>query len=760
MTRALLEGRALHQRGQLADAEALYEQVLREQPTHAEAAHLYGLIALQSGRTAQGVARLRALVARFPDHAAAQHNLGLGLCHLGEFAEAVVAFDRALAARPDHAGLHSDRGNALSALGRHEDAAGSFRRAVALAPGHAEAHNNLGVTLLDLRRHEEALACFATATTLRPDYAEAFSNWGGALHQLKRHAEALARFDRAIQLSPEHAEAHYNRANTLHAVRQSEPAVAGYDRALALQPDHWAAWLNRGNALAVLGRHEAAIDSFARAAAVKHDLAPAHVNLGDSLTALERLTESAAAYDTAFRLDPYCPYAAGSALHAHQHLCNWKGAGRLRQAVDGLDLARRVVPPFIAQTLFDDPARLLACATAYAAEEFPARAPLTRTAPRAPLDRIRIAYLSADFHDHPVMRLMVEVFERHDRAAFEITAVSFGPAAGDAMRRRLEGAFDTFVECRAQSEVRIAERLAQQGTDIAVDLMGYTSGSRPEILSHRPAPVQATYLGYPGTLGAPYVDYLLGDPVITPPEHQAFYAEKLVQLPHSYLVSGGHEMPAGPIPARGMFGLPESGFVFCCFNHTYKITPGLFEMWMRLLRAVEGSVLWLFRSNPEAEANLRREAVARGVAPERLVFAERVDSALYLPRLRAADLFLDTLPYNAHSTAADALWAGLPVLTCRGQAFPGRVAASLLRSVGLPELVTESLADYEALALRLTREPETLAALRTRLNVNRASAPLFDSTRFTRHLENAYRTMHERRQRGLPPEGFAVPKQS
>lgn len=749
------QGFSLHRQGKLAEAEALYEQVLREQPAHADAAHLRGLIALQSGRLAEGVARLREAVTRHPTHVQALHNLGLGLCQLGEFAEALGSFDRALVLRPDHAGLHGDRGNALAALGRHEAAAESLGRAVSLAPDNAQVHNNLGLTLNDLKRHDEALACFATATRLQPRYAEAHANRGGVLHQLGRHDEALDGYNRALALKPGYAEAHYNRGNVLAAMRRSDEALASYDRALALQSGYGLAHVNRANLLAALGRHKEALAGYDRALALDPGMAPVHGNRGDSLAALGRLTESAAAYDQAFRLDPYSPYAAGNALHARQHLCAWGEMAALKTALDGLDLGRRVIRPFVAQTVFDDPARLLACTAAYAAAEFPAQAPSVLSGNRA-AGRLRLTYVSGDFHDHPVMRLMAEVFERHDRKEFEVHAVSFGPATDDRLRQRLQGSFDSFSDCRSDSDQQIARSIAGLRTDIAVDLMGYTSGSRPGLFSHRPAALQATYLGYPGTLGSRSFDYLIGDPVITPPEHQPFYVEKLIQLPDAYMVSAGRPAPEGPAPARADFGLPEHGFVFCCFNHTYKITPALFDIWMRLLRAVEGSVLWLFRSNPEAEANLRREAEARGVAAERLVFAPRVDSQLYLPRFRAADLFLDTLPYNAHSTAADALWAGLPVLTCRGGTFPGRVAAGLLRAAGLPELVTTTLADYEALALRLARAPDELAALRARLETGRASAPLFDAGRFTRHLESAYRTMHERRLRGLPPEGFSV----
>jgi protein O-GlcNAc transferase len=354
-------------------------------------------------------------------------------------------------------------------------------------------------------------------------------------------------------------------------------------------------------------------------------------------------------------------------------------------------------------------------------------------------------------------RLTAGMFEQHRRDAFETMGISIGRAAGDAMRRRLMSSFETFVDCRNDSDRAVAESLVRHEVDIAIDLSGYTGDSRPEIFSYRPAPVQVSYLGFSATLGAPYIDYIIGDLIVMPFEHQPFYSEKIVRLPETYFVDGRERLIADETPSRRELGLPDDGFVFCCFNNNYKITPEIFDVWMRLLEQVDGSVLWLLRANPEAEANLRREATRRGIVPERLVFAPRLDLPRHLARHRRADLFLDTPLYNAHATANDALWTGLPVLTCLGKALAGRVAASLLRAVGLPELITENLGDYEALALRLATAPAELAAIKATLAANRDTKPLFDTERFTRHIELAYQTMHERHQRRLPPESFAVP---
>jgi predicted O-linked N-acetylglucosamine transferase (SPINDLY family) len=349
--------------------------------------------------------------------------------------------------------------------------------------------------------------------------------------------------------------------------------------------------------------------------------------------------------------------------------------------------------------------------------------------------------------------------EHHDKTRFETTAVSLRAGDGSEMRRRIEAAFDRFIDVQAMSDAQVATMLRELEVDIAIDLNGYAGEKRPGILAHRPAPVQVNYLGYPGTMDVPFINYIIADHVVIPDKHQIHYSEKVVCLPHAYLPNDRKRRIAEKTPSRAEEGLPETGFVFACLNNTYKIGPEMFDVWMRLLRGVDGSVLWLKSTNTAAMSNLRREAKARGVAPERLVFASRVPRAEdHLARLRLADLFLDTLPYNAHATACDALWAGLPVLTCTGNSFPARVGASLLHAIGLPELVTSSLAEYEELALALARNPERLAGIKAKLMRNRDTEPLFDTARFTRDLESAYTAMWERQQAGLPPTSFAVAK--
>ncbi|HEX3483611.1 MAG TPA: hypothetical protein VHT51_01035, partial [Micropepsaceae bacterium] len=371
-------------------------------------------------------------------------------------------------------------------------------------------------------------------------------------------------------------------------------------------------------------------------------------------------------------------------------------------------------------------------------------------------DKIRIAYISTDFRAHAVAFLIVGCFEHHDKSRFETTAISLHPDDGSETRQRIVAAFDRFIDVQAMSDAAVAAKLRELEIDIAIDLNGYTGDARTGILGHRPAPVQVNYLGYPGTMGAPYMDYLIADPMVIPSQDRVHYSEKIVYLPHGYQANDRKRRIAERTPTRHEAGLPETGFVFACFNNTHKIGPEMFDIWMRLLRDVEGSVLWLFEDNAEAAHNVKRETVARGVSAERVIFAPRVMPPEHLARTRLADLFLDTLPYNAHTTASDALWMGLPIVTCPSTTFPSRVAASLLHAIGMPEMVTSSLAEYEALAGALARDPVRLAAIKAKLIRNRDTEPMFDTARFTRYLEAAYTGMWERHQAGLPPESFAI----
>jgi protein O-GlcNAc transferase len=678
----------------------------------------------RAGRIAEAEAGYRRILAAQPDHFDSLHLLGVVHHQRGDHVEAVRLIDAALQLNPNSASAHSNRGSALQALGDLEPALASYDKALALRPNLAEVLFNRGNVLQSLTRLDAALESFDAALTIRPDYADALVNRGGVLQELERLPEALASYDKALAASPDCAQALNNQGTTLKGLGRLDEALSSYERAIALQPDYAEAFYNRAIVLREMNRFQDSISDYDRAIALK---------LGDR-------------------------YLKGARLHAKMLICDWSSldedVSQLTSAI-GNGIPASLPFPFLAVPA--SPAAQRRCAELYVADKFHhVSAPLWR-GERYCHDRIRLAYLSADMHDHAVPQLTAGLFESHDRTRFETIAISLAPCRQDRMYARLRTSFDRFFDVAAAKNHEVAALVRELEVDIAVDLNGFTKGARPGIFVKRPAPVQVNYLGYAGTLGSCHWDYIIADRFAIPEDCHEHYGEKVAYLPASYLPNDPARNICAHTPSRADAGLPDHGVVFCCFNNAYKITPDVFDVWMRLLRAVEGSVLWLSGANPGAVENLRVEAAKRGVAPERLVFAAKIPSMeQHLARHRLADLLLDTLYYNAHTTAIDALWAGLPVLTCSGTTFASRGAGSLLTAVGLSELITHSLADYEALALRLARDGALLSGIKQKLARNRTTHPLFDAARFTRDIEAAYVTMWERSQRGEPPTSFSV----
>ena len=472
---------------------------------------------------------------------------------------------------------------------------------------------------------------------------------------------------------------------------------------------------------------------------------------------MKRFDEALASFDRALAVEPEHPGAFSGLADTARNLCDWERAAKIADEIQTHVASRKsVIAPLVLLGYCDDAALQLECAKQYIDYRIPARPPsLWDRTPHRRSGKIRIGYMSSDFRQHPVAFQLADLLERHDRACFEWMGISLGNDDGSAIRARIVSAFDAFHDLQSQSDAEAADFLRNLELDILVDLNGHTQNSRFGILARRPAPVQVNYLGYAGTMGADFIDYVIADKFTVPMEQQRFFAEKIVHLPGCFLVNDATR-PIGVAPTRADAGLPDQGFVFCCFNNSWKITAPIFGVWMRLLQAVPGSVLWLRDGNDSVKHNLRREAAARGIDPQRLVFAARLELDVHLARHALANLFLDTLPYNAHTTGSDALWSGLPVITCAGQSFVSRVAASQLHAIGLPELVTDSLESYEALAIKLVRDKGLLQSLRRRLEDNRLSTLLFDTDRFRRHIEAAYTTMWQVSQGGGLPQSFSV----
>jgi protein O-GlcNAc transferase len=790
-SQTMQQAMAAYQRGNLDEAQWLCRQALGIKPDDFDALNLSGIIAIRMGRVQEAAGLLGRAVAVKPADAATRINYGATLQELQRPAEALEQYQHAIRLNPDIAGAHNNLGFALRQLGRLDEALASYDRAVQLKPDYAEAFNNRGIALQEQKRLELALASYDQALALRPDYAEAHNNRGSALQRLRRLQAALDSYERAIallpnfaeafnnrgivlkelarldealesyahalRLAPDHAQAHNNRGVVLRELRRPDEALASHEQALRYKPDHAEAHNNRGIALRELGRLDEALASYERALAILPDYAGAHHNRGNALRQVGRYPDAAQSFARALAAAPDFSFAKGHLLHVKMLCCDWNGLDELHASLQQDCLARKPsADPFGYQAICDSEHELQICAEVYAATYFPRRGNQVRATAGGLDRRIRLGYLSGEFRHQATSLLMTELFERHDRNRFESFAFDNGGDDGSQTRARINAAFREVIDITRMSDPEAAALVQSRGIDILVNLNGYFGEGRQGVFAHKPSPIQVNYLGFPGTLGADYIDYLIADRTVIPAASRQYYSEKIAWLPDCYQANDTRRAIADRMFTREELGLPRTGFVFCCFSNNYKITPGAFDGWMRILDRVDRSVLWLLENNSAASANLRQEASARGVNPERLIFAAHMPLEEHLARHRAADLFLDTWPCNAHTTASDALWAGLPLLTCAGHTFPGRVAASLLEAIGMSELIASTPEHYEALAVEIADHPEKLAHLRQKLVRNRLTTPLFDVRRFTGHIENAYAQMYERYQAGLPPDHILV----
>lgn len=692
------------------------------------------------------------------DQPVALRAYGKLLLSAGRPEEAVPHFARAVRLLPDDADALVEHGAALKEAGRAAEALPLFRRALARAPGHVGGLTGLGATLLALGEVEEAVGVLARAVAAGPASGAANAQYVNALLAASRPADAEEASRRAVASVPGHAEVRLMRGIVLARLGRRTEALAAYRAAAALAPQDARFRAYVASALAALGREEEAVAELESTLALDGTNALANARLGSILVGRNRHAEALPALKRAVAADPDCLLALFELCEAKRAVCEWEGLPELEERLQSLTASgNEPLPPFHAFSLGVGPAGQRAYAARWARNlAYDDRDVLPAPPPCRAEGRIRIGYLSGDFRAHATAYLAAELFERHDRLRFETFAYAYGDDDGSQMRRRLVAAFDHFVDVDALPDRAAAERIRADGIDILVDLKGYTLQARTEIVALRPAPVQVNFLGYPGTMGASFVDYIVADRVIVPPEHEPHFAERVVRLPHAYQPNDTRREIAADRPSRADCGLPRDGFVFASFNDSYKITPRVFGLWMRLLERVPGSVLWLLESNALARENLLAAAARAGIPPERLVFAPKWRLDRHLARIANADLFLDTLPVTAHTTASDCLWAGLPVLTCLGDSMVSRVAASLLEAVGLPELVTRSLEEYEALALDLARDRDRLAALRARLAGSGRTSPLFDIARYTRNLERAYEEMRAISARGERPCAIEV----
>ena len=716
------------------------------------------VIALYSnGQIEEALDSVGALIKDYPNEALLYNISGICYKTIGKLDEAVKSFEKALAIKPDYAEVHYNLGVTLHDLGQLDAAVKSYEQALAIKPDYANACNNLGVTLQELGQLDAAVKSYEQALALKPDFADAYNNLGITLMKLGQLDAAIKSYEQALAINPDYAEAHNNHGNALMDLGQLDAALKSYEQALAINPDYADAFNNLGNALRGLGRLDAAVKCYEKAVAIKPDYAEAYHNHGNVLLGLKREDEALVSYESAIALNPNLDFILGDLLHTKMNLCLWDDLEkRLNELTKKINNAEKVINPFHILSLIDDPEVQRKTATIYANEKYPQSDVLSKIGRYPKHKKIRIGYFSGDFHNHATMHLMAELFECHNKKNFELIAFSFGPDTQDQWRQRVFLCFDQFVNVRLKSDLEISLFARKMEIDIAIDLKGYTRNCRPNIFAEGCAPIQVSYLGYPGTMATEYIDYLIADCTLIPKDKQQHYSEKIVYMPNSYQVNVSKRSVSETSLLRNELGLPNTGFVFCCFNNNYKITPSTFTSWMRILKAVDDSVLWLFENNKNTTKNLKEEAMKFGINAHRFVFATHMPVEEHLNRIKQADLFIDTLPYNAHTTTSDALRMGLPVLTCMGNSFASRVAASLLNAINLPELITTTQEQYESLAIELATHPEKLKIIKDKLANNLSTAPLYDTPLFTRHLESAYLTMYDRYQQGLEPDHIYV----
>jgi predicted O-linked N-acetylglucosamine transferase (SPINDLY family) len=709
-----------------------------------------------AGRLKEAERLYRRIATAQPPHAESWSNLGLILSGRGAYAEAASACRRAIEIQPDYLQAYLNLIGALEGLRAYDEAADVYRKVIPMAPKRADLWNNFGIVLDAQGRAAQAVLAFREAISAKPDYVAAYFNLARALAPMGWTQEAIKIYQQLLALDPNHAAAWSNLGTLLGGVGHFDAGAVASQRAAALAPDNAEILCNLGVLLHRQGRVNEAVENYRKALAIRADYAAALGNLAAGLQEQFKFDEAASVLKQAIEVKPDFDTAIVELIKIRRHICDWSEYSQdERKLIDYIAQKKDLIFMLLLMGFSSTPAQQLACARLAMKRLNESTARIGPHPEAATSGRLKIGYLSADYRDHPVGRLLPDLFALHDRGKVEVIAYSLGTEDNGALHGRIRAACDGFVDLHHLSNHDAAARIYADKIDILIDLTGPTIGSRSDILALRPAPIQVSFLGWPGSMGADFIDYVIADPFVVPREQQKFYNEKIVHLPDCYQPSDLHR-PVPDMPSRAECGLPEKGFVFCSFNNPNKITPKMFDVWMRLLKKVDNSVLWLYCKSEQTKENLNRRREAHRLGADRIVFTSVMRYETYLGRLRCADLFLDSFPYNAGATCNDALWVGVPVLTCAGDTYVSRMAGSLLTAAGLPELITHSLADYEAQAIRLASEPKRLAKLRKRLVETRDGMPLYDMTRFTKALEQAYTQMQEIRAAGEAPRFFAV----
>ena len=749
-------GNAFKDLGQLDKAVKSYQKALEINPDYPALHNNLGNAFYKLKQLDEAVKSFENALTHNPDYFDSLNNLGIVFNELGQLDNAIKSYERAIVVKPDYADAYNNLGNVFKDFNQLDDAVKSYEKAIKINPSLPEAYNNLGNVLKDLDQLDDAVKCFEKALEINPNFAEAHNNFGNVFTSLAQPNDAVKSFERAIVIDPDFSEAHNNLGNVLKDLGKLNDAVRSYEKAIELNPSFAEAHNNFGSAYKDLNKLDEALKCFKKAVEINPNFAEAFHNLGNIFKDLNRLDDALKSYEQAKAIRNDLDYVLGNILSTKINSCNWDNLPNLlEELMLKINNNEKVVDPFTLFSLIDDPLIQRKATELRVKSSHPKSNALPKIDLYPIHKKIRIGYFSADFREHPLSYLTAELYEIHDRNHFEIHAFSFGPDTNDEMNLRIKAGVDHFHDVRTMKDIDIALLARSLEIDIAVDLGGYTAEARTEVFAMSAAPIQTSYIGFLGTMGADYYDYLIADLILIPKKNQKYFIEKIVYLP-SFQVNDSKDLPPEVTLTRKEVGILENDFVFCCFNNTYKITPIVFDSWARILKSVIGSVLIIYANNELSKANLSKEIALRGIDPDRLIFGGILDRPEYLARYKVADLFLDTYPYNAGTTASDALRMGVPILTLKGKSFNSREGASILSSINLPELITTSPKEYETLAIELAKNPDKLRTIKEKLDSNLSTAPLYDTKKFTKNLESAYTEMYENHHKGLEPDHIYV----
>ncbi len=750
-------GNAFIDQGKIDKGIEAYDKALSLNPNYADAYNNMGVALQGQGKLEKAIEFYYKALLIKPDYAEAYHNMGNALKDQSELEKAIEAYNKALSLKPNYAEAYNNLGLTLQDLCKFNEAIEAYDRALSLNPDYAEAYNNLGIAFQNQNKIEEAIECYNKAVVLKPNFAEAHNNLGISLKNQGKLDEAIDSYNKALLLMPDYADAYNNMGNAFKYKGKLNKAIESYNNAISIKPNYAKGFINLGAAFKYQGKLDEAIEAYNKALSLKPDYIEAYHNLGNAFTDQGKQDEAIEAYEKALSLKPDYEAARVQKLYQQANICDWHSIEKDRKLIPSLGISEKHINPLAILSLEDAPKRHYMRSKIYAKNNFPEKPMSFPTKTLKKSERIRIGYFSSDFVSHPVAYLIAKVIEIHNRDKFDIFAYSLIGSKDDELRKRLTKSFDVFKDVSGISDKEVAVLCRQDNIDIAIDLNGYTRNSRSSIFAYRAAPIQINFLGFPGTMGADFIDYIIADKYLIPPNNSKYFTEKQLYLPNTYMPTDNSREFSNRLISRSDMGLPDKAFVFCCFNNNYKISDLEFDIWMRLLSKVKGSVLWLRRSNQLSDKNIIKAAKKRNICASRIVFADKLPMKEHLTRHKLADLFIDTFSFNAHTTASEALWSGLPVVTKQGQGFAARVAASLLNAIGLPELITENDHDYESLILELATNPNKLFQIKEKLAANRLSQPLFDTELYTKHLEIGYQTAYQNYCDGKVPETIIVP---